>query len=415
MTTAHIEIKLDIPDVRILQTEADPQGNIFITVESTIEGTVCHKCGHHILIPHGRDREIMLRHLSILGRDTYIRIRPKRYRCLLCEGEPITTQSLEWYYPRSPQTKAYEAHILLQLVNSTVSDVTRKERLGYETVMGIIDRYIAAAVDWSSFQSLGTIGLDEIALKKGHKDFITIVSSRSPTGDIRILAVLKDRKKSTVSNFLLSIPKRLRKTIRTVSSDLYSGFINGAKEALGRKVRIVVDRFQVAKLYRKGVDTLRKKEMRRLKKELSKEAYQELKGVMWLLRKRDNQLTAEEQRKLNLLFEYSPALGAAYMASALLTRIFDEPISAAEGRLKREAWKELIQESTLSCFDTFISTLDAHRDEIANYFIERQNSGFVEGLNNKIKVIKRRCYGILNINRLFQRIFIDTEGYAAFA
>ena len=54
-------------------------------------------------------------------------------------------------------------------------------------------------------------------------------------------------------------------------------------------------------------------------------------------------------------------------------------------------------------------------EEITNYFIERQSSGFVEGLNNKIKVIKRRCYGILNRNHLFQRLFIDLRGYELFA
>ena len=53
-------------------------------------------------------------------------------------------------------------------------------------------------------------------------------------------------------------------------------------------------------------------------------------------------------------------------------------------------------------------------DEITNYFLDRQTSGFVEGLNNKIKVIKRRCYGILNVKHLFQRIYLDLSGYALF-
>ena len=54
-------------------------------------------------------------------------------------------------------------------------------------------------------------------------------------------------------------------------------------------------------------------------------------------------------------------------------------------------------------------------DEITNYFLDRQTSGFVEGLNNKIKVIKRRCYGILNVKHLFQRIYLDLSGYTLFA
>jgi len=54
-------------------------------------------------------------------------------------------------------------------------------------------------------------------------------------------------------------------------------------------------------------------------------------------------------------------------------------------------------------------------EEIANYFIERQTSGFVEGLNNKIKVLKRRCYGIASRHRIFQRVYLDLHGYAMFS
>jgi len=86
-----------------------------------------------------------------------------------------------------------------------------------------------------------------------------------------------------------------------------------------------------------------------------------------------------------------------------------------QAKEKLGAWKAIVEESSVSCFDSFLSTLEARMDEIANYFSERHNSGFVEGMNNKIKVIKRRCYGIFNINHLFQRIRIDLEGYALFA
>ena len=53
--------------------------------------------------------------------------------------------------------------------------------------------------------------------------------------------------------------------------------------------------------------------------------------------------------------------------------------------------------------------------EITNYFLKRETSGLVEGINNKIKVLKRRCYGIFNLGHLFQRLFLDLEGYRLFA
>jgi len=68
----------------------------------------------------------------------------------------------------------------------------------------------------------------------------------------------------------MSIPKRLRKQVGFVCSDLYVGFIHAAKEVFGKKVQIIVDRFHVAKLYGKGLDELRKKELARLRKTLQK-------------------------------------------------------------------------------------------------------------------------------------------------
>jgi transposase len=58
--------------------------------------------------------------------------------------------------------------------------------------------------------------------------------------------------------------------------------------------------------------------------------------------------------------------------------------------------------------------LENWMDEITNYFVGRQTSGFVEGFNNKLKVLKRRCYGITNLTYLFRRLYLDLEGYRLF-
>ncbi len=405
---------LNLPGITIIRVDIDEQGNCLIKAESTEEGTPCRVCGRTIYTPYGHGKELKIRHLPIFSRKTYIVIRPPRYQCLDCEGKPTTTQQCSWHAPRSSQTKAYDEYILLSLVNSTVEDVSSKEDVGYEAVMGTIDRYISTEVNWKEIKRLFVIGIDEIALKKGHKDFVTIVTMRVG-GKTRILAVLKDRKKDTVKKFLLSIPKKLRKTITAVCSDMYDGFINAAKEVLGKKVKIIIDRFHVAKLYRKGLDTLRKSEMKRLKNILSKGRYTKLKNVMWILRKDNNKLTDEEVETLQFLFMHSPRLELAYKLSKELTDIFNENLQKSRARRKIHSWINRVKKSELGCFKTFLSTLDARMEEILNYFIHRQTSGFVEGLNNKIKVIKRRCYGILNPDHLFQRIQIDLSGYALFS
>ena len=407
------EMPLDISDIDINKVKITKKGYSIITVVSTVEGTRCHKCGREIIKPYGHGKTIKLRHLSILGMKTYIHIRPARYQCTHCAGKPVTTQTLNWYNPRTPHTKAYEDHIMLEMVNSTVEDVSIKEDLGYKAVMGIIYRHIDTEVSWDKIESLDTLGLDEISLKKGHRDFVTIVTARVD-GKITILAVLKGREKETVKNFLSCIPKRLKNTVKAVCSDMYDGYVNAAKEVFENDVEIIIDRFHIAKLYRKVLDGIRKKEMKRLKKELSEEECKKLKGIMWMLRKDVNELTDEELEVLKCLFRHSPILELAYKLCNELTAIFKDDISKSVATRKIDSWKKRVRESDLNCFNKFLSTLDKYMDKITNYFINRQTSGFVEGLNNKIKVIKRRCYGILNAKHLFQRIYLDLEGYSLY-
>ncbi len=192
---ALFETLLNIPDVSTEKTEITEDGDIIITVRSTAEGTCCHKCGRETDKSYGTGREILLRHLSVFGRKTFIRIRPPRYQCTHCEGSPVTTQKAVWYEQGSPYTKVYEDHVLLQSANSTVSDVSIKDDIGYEAVTGIIDRRIAVRVNWKEIRRIDVLGLDEISLKKGHKDFVTIVTAIIG-GKTVILAVLGDRKKT---------------------------------------------------------------------------------------------------------------------------------------------------------------------------------------------------------------------------
>ncbi|MDM8522612.1 ISL3 family transposase [Desulfococcaceae bacterium HSG8] len=229
------------------------------------------------------------------------------------------------------------------------------------------------------------------------------------------LSLPGDRKKKTVKKFLKTIPKRLRKNLGGVCSDMYDGFINAAKEVFGKRVIIIADRFHVAKLYRKDFDGFRRNEMNRLKKELSEEEYGKLKGAMWALRKKEDRLSDEEKEILNCLFGYSPELKLAYDFCNELTDIFEEDICKSDAEREIRIWKIRVGASGLKCFDSFLKTLGKRYREITNYFISRQTSGFVEGLNNKIKVIKRRCYGITNTDNLFRRIFLDIRGYSLFA
>lgn len=411
---AQITIPLDIPDVRVLQTEINERGELIITVESTKDGARCRQCGRWIEKFHGHDDWVMVRHLSVLGRPSYLRYRPKRYQCRACEGRPTTTQCLDWAVPNSAHTIACDQHVLLQLVNSTVEDVSIKEQMSYDSVLGVLERHISAKVDWSAYTALDVLGLDEIALKKGHRDFVVIVTARLSDERIVLLGVLADRLKDTVVAFLRSIPAHLRQTIHTVCSDMYEGYTEAVREEL-KTAQLVIDRFHVAEKYHDAADTLRKQELKRLKNELPEEEYKQLKGNLWAFRKKPEDLKPEEQQVLTRLFSYAPQLALAYSLRLQLTAIFEQQISRKVGKIKIRAWMRRVKKSGLKCFDDFLKTLMNWWEEITNYFVDRANSGFVEGFNNKLKVLKRRCYGIFNPKHLFQRIYLDLEGYHLFA
>ena len=173
----------------------------------------------------------------------------------------------------------------------------------------------------------------------------------------------------------------------------------------------VIDRFHVAQHYRDDFDDLRKKELKRLKKELPKESYdQDCKGMLWTLRKNYSALDLDERLSLRRLFFHSPTLHQAYTFREELTAIFNLNLSVAEADLRLLAWVRKVERSDLDTFDGFIKTLRNHWQYIINYFEQRITSGFVEGLNNKIKTIKRRCYGIRKVSTLFQRIWLDLHG-----
>jgi transposase len=409
-----ISIPLDLPDVRVRQTELTNEGELILTVESTLTSTTCKRCGRTITERHGQDEPRLLRHLPILGRVVYIRIRPKRFRCPWCDAHPTTTQQLDWYDPNALHTKAYERHLMLQLVNSTLSDVEAKEDVTYDAVLGILDRWIAKQVDWDALPPFTTLGIDEIALLKGHRDFVAVISAQTEHGDLYLLAVLPDRLKATVVAWLKTIPIAIRTHITTVCTDIWDGYITAAQEVLP-DARIVIDRFHVARHYRDAVDALRKQEVRRLKKELPKESHDDLKRTLWPFRKRSADLDTPEQEQLARLLAHSPALQQAYTLREELTTIFDTARSKADGLRRIQFWCQRVARSGLTCFDAFLKLLDTWQDLIANYFIEHQTSSFVEGLNNKLKVLKRRCYGLRNVVRLFQRLMLDLDGYRRFS
>jgi len=411
---SNIDLPFDIESLEIISQTIDSSGNIVLEVCSKKEHSTCHKCGKPATIRYGTAPGIRIQHTSILDKPVYLKIVPIRYRCEHCDDKTITTEQYDWCDRNAKVSHALESYILRNLVNSTVQDVCIKSGISYKTIVRLLDRRVGATVDWELYKSLPTLGIDEISMKKGHDDFVTIISTKQINGDVSVLSVLDGRQKAEILMFFNSIPEHLRKTVKQVCTDMYEGYVNAAIEAFGQQ-SVVIDRYHVAKGYRKPLDELRIKEMKRLKSILTDEHYAQLKGMMWIVRKNYECLNADDKAKLALLYKYSPELKKAHSYALKLTHVFNTHQSRKSGIAKLERWIKAVKKSDLTCFNVFIATLEKHIASIANYFKNRSNSGFVEGMNNKIKVAKRRCYGFFKISSLFQRLQLDFQGAAQFA
>ena len=409
-----INVELDLPETKVIKTKKDKFGDILITVETTEDHAICRICKKKIYKRHGVDRERRLRHLPLFGDHTFIIYCPHRYICDDCQDHPTTTVKASWHSPNGSHTTEYENQLLMELVNSTIADVAVKESVTEEAVLGVVERRVNNKMDWKDIESLGVIGMDEIYLKKGYKDFVTIVTSRI-NKKITLLAILKGREKATIVGFLENIPNKLRKTIVAVCVDMYEGYINAVKEVFKDKVMVVVDRYHVAKLYRRELDKFKQKILNQLKQELTEQEYKQIIGATKILRRAYECLTDDEKRIVSLVFSYSPELMEAYSLAIKLTQTFNTHLTKEEAKIKFDEWILLVNKSKLTCFKKFIATLKKWKNEITNYFVNRHTSAFVEGLNNKIKVLKRRCYGIYDLKHFFQRLFLDLSGYELYA
>ena len=410
---SHIQVPLDLPHVKVLKVEARKAGGWTISVESTLKTARCEKCGRESAVFHGYADWVEVQPLPLFEQVVFIGYRPKRYACPFCEGQPSTQQQLSWHRARSPYTKAFEDKLLKALIHSTVQDVSVKEGVSYDSVLGLLEHRVEPRVEWRRFKRLGVIGIDEIALKKGQRDYAVIISAYLEDGSLALLGVLPDREKATVQAFLESIPPVLKATIHSVCTDLYESYLQAVGAALPQ-ADIVIDRFHLARKYGELAEGVRKREMARLKKALPPDTYRTLKGAHLVFRKHSARLKAEEKALLERLFSYAPQLRLVYAFRESLFALFEKPYTVQQAQEHLKTWMFLLREQAIAAFLPFLDTLTRYWTPITNFFKRRLNSGFVEGLNNKIRVLTRRCFALFNLEHFFQRLWLDLEGYPTF-
>ncbi len=127
---------------------------------------------------------------------------------------------------------------------------------------------------------------------------------------------------------------------------------------------------------------------------------------MWAFRNRPEKLSPEQQTELDDLFQHIPDLEIVYNFRWGLTTIFDTATSREQAAEQIEEYRQLLEPEDVELAE-FFQTYDAHRDAILAYFDARKTSGPVEGINNKARVITKRCYGVKKTQTLWNRLCLD--------
>ncbi len=183
---SRFSIELGLSHIHIKSVHINESGHYHLSVSCPVTHTNCRKCGKVIHHAHGHCQESVIEHLPILEQRVFLHVKWPRCQCLSCDGTPTTSFRPSWLSKNGRQTIPYEDYCLKWLINSTIKDVAEKLNTTEEIIEGIISRRVETDINWALI-SPTKIGLDEIALRKGHKQYLTIISDLSVAHKIRVL------------------------------------------------------------------------------------------------------------------------------------------------------------------------------------------------------------------------------------
>jgi transposase len=227
----------------------------------------------------------------------------------------------------------------------------------------------------------------------------------------RVLDMLPNRDKESLVKWLLQGKRSgLLSQLVEVTTDMWEGYVNAVRDVFGKDVRVTIDRFHVMKQFQERLTEAR----REIQRTLPKDEAKALKGSRWLWVKNQENLTAEEQQRLEELKKRFPQLKALAEAREQLRAIFEDRgvLTVEEGKEWLLAWMEQVKELGLKALHEFSTTLTRWLDGIANYFATRSSNGRTEGFNHSLRSVLWRAFGMQNFSNFRQRV-LDRFGQAA--
>ena len=244
------------------------------------------------------------------------------------------------------------------------------------------------------------LGIDELKLTHGSGQFVAVIVDHTHE---RVLEVLKNRSKETVRDYLQqNRDSGLLAEVIEVTTDMWDGYVEAAREALGEQVRITIDRFHVMKNFQDHLTAAR----REIQRQLPKEQAKALKGTRWLWLTNQENLSVDERAELAALGKRFPLLQQLREQRDKLRALFDDATihTAAAGARQLRAWMQEARQLGLKALETFCKTLENWLEKIANYFVDRASNGRVEGFNTGLRGILWRAFGMFNFEHFRLRV-----------
>ena len=385
---------LGLPELRVVQLEcAEWWGRLIVQCVPVAPTAPCPTCRQATARLHQVARR-SVRDLPWGRHACYLDLLVRRFWCPRCR-RPFT-EALEAVAPYARLTRRYTAQVLAACRDTPLQQVARREDLGYKVVQRAYYQAVATELAAQPPPVVRRLGIDEIALKKGHRDFALVLSDLDTK---RVLALLPDRAQATLEAYLSSWTPRQRAAVEEVALDLWAPY-HGAVGRVLPQARRVADRFHVMKNLTAQVNDARRK----LQREAPAPVRAHLKGCRWLLVKNQADLSAEEAARLAVIYEQAPELGQVHAQKEAFRLIFETAPDQATAATRLQEWSAAVEAQAGGHLTKFLTTLRNWWGEILNYWPNRVSSGVVEGLNNKLKLIKRRAFGYRNFEHFRLRV-----------
>jgi len=315
----------------------------------------------------------------------YLELEVRRVFCRSC-GK-VKQEKLPWLASNPFYTKRFSWYVGRRCRESTIKDVARELRLDWKTVKSLEKEYMEEQLRRAGMPGPKAIGIDEISIRKGHT-YRIVVSDLIRHRPIWFGGV--DRSEASLDLFYQALGARKTKGIQLAVMDMWRAFESSTMKN-APQAAILYDKFHIMRHLGKALDTVRKQEYRRLSGE--DRAY--IKGQKYTLLSRQENLTLEGRQSLKKLLAANKRLNTAYLLKESFSQLWDY---RTEGWARRffDNWKASLKWQRLKPYQEFAEMIERHWEGIAAHITaeEKVSLGFVEGLNNKIRVIQRRAYGL---------------------